>query len=143
MKRLTTVILATLLSALPISGAMARVGDGQPDIASCTAFEYYPLVVNGLAGFNSLLVVTNIDDAIGFFDICIVPFGTSQFNCQFSVQFDPREVRFFDGFDLGIQNGGSAQVYIFGSSGTSSIGASYQFIFSGDSFTAVPPLQFF
>jgi hypothetical protein len=51
-----------------------------PNFIASDRFEFYPLAIDTL-GFQSILVLTNLVESTGSFQICRVPAGTTQFSC--------------------------------------------------------------
>jgi hypothetical protein len=138
-------IAAPFTSGLAVTGdphaaakeAIAAARGANPNFIGGGALEYYPLAIDTL-GFQSLLVLTNIAETTGSFQICRVPAGTTQFSCTGGIRLAPRQTRIFEmrEAEIGLANN-IGQIFIF--SEQNSIGASILFIFSPGGFTAVAP----
>ena len=140
-------IAAPLTSGLAFTGdksevskaAIASLNEVDPNFISNNTFEYYPLAIDTL-GFQSLLVLTNLAETTGSFQICRVPGGTTQFSCTGGIRLAPRQTRIFEMSEPEIAlSNNIGQVFIF--SEQNSFGASTLFIFSPGGFTAVAPQE--
>ena len=141
-------IVAPFTSGLALSGnskpfqdqSIAAVQSAIPNFIASDRFEFYPLAIDTL-GFQSILVLTNLVESTGSFQICRVPAGTTQFSCTGGIQLAPRQTRIFEmrEAEIGLSNN-IGQIFIF--SEQNSVGASTLFIFSPNGFTALPPQEF-
>jgi hypothetical protein len=162
MKRLISQILslggaAALMLATPFA-AVAQFGVGNLDMTEALEnaegadpaffignnYDFYPMLLDNVAGFDSLLAVSSLQDTDGSIQICVVPAGTSQLQCTSGILLPGRATRFFNVGSvgaLGLLQNTTGQVYIF--AGPNTVGASIAFILqqNGQGLTAVSPFQ--
>jgi hypothetical protein len=107
-------------------------------------FDYYPLMLDNVAGFESIIAVSNIQDTDGSIQICVVPAGSSQLQCTAGILLPGRGTLFFPvgaSGPLSLLQNKTGQVYIF--AGPNTFGASIGFIIdqNGQGLTSVVPYQ--
>jgi hypothetical protein len=116
----------------------------QPNFFQGDFVEFYPMLLNNVGGFDSVLVVSNLLDSFGSVDICVVPQGTSQFQCTSGISLGPRQTLFFYAGSgaLTFLRNATGQVWVF--AGPNTFGASMAFILDqgGAGLTSVMPLEF-
>lgn len=146
-KIFTALGLCTALLTAPVVTTQAQekltppeaATDIDPNIVGGGIAEVYPLVVDNVAGFSSLLMMSNLLESGGQFTICTVPQGAQGFICR-GETFGPLQTKFFTMPTLGITNT-TGQMQIF--AGQNSFGASTLLIQDQQgNFTLLPPLQF-
>jgi hypothetical protein len=70
----------------------------------------FPLALSNFAGFDSLLVVSNLSQAVGNFEVCGLPVGATNFVCRGDT-YNPLETKFIDLPTIGLANSaGQVQV---------------------------------
>jgi hypothetical protein len=116
-KLVTTLIAGVML----IAGSLAQAEESRsmsvedasaafPEIVSGNIIEVFPLALSNFAGFDSLLVVSNLSQAVGNFEVCGLPVGATNFVCRGDT-YDPLETKFIDLPTIGLTNSaGQVQV---------------------------------
>jgi hypothetical protein len=70
----------------------------------------FPLALSNFAGFDSLLVVSNLSQATGNFQVCGLPVGATTFVCRGDT-YEPLETKFIGLPTIGLSNSaGQVQV---------------------------------
>jgi hypothetical protein len=116
-KLVTTLIAGVML----IAGSLAQAEESRsmsvedasaafPEIVSGNIIEVFPLALSNFAGFDSLLVVSNLSQAVGNFEVCGLPVGATNFVCRGDT-YNPLETKFIDLPTIGLANSaGQVQV---------------------------------
>ena len=124
--------------------ALANNPNLDPNFFVGNNFDYYPMLLNNVAGYDSLLVVTNMLDTAGFYDVCVIPAGSSSWQCTQNIRLAGRDSHFlYAGRGaLGFLNNTTGQVFVFAEPNT--LGASMGFIIDqgGNGVATVNPYQF-
>jgi hypothetical protein len=127
-----------------VAQAQADNPEMSPEFFTGATFEFYPLLLNNVAGYDSLLAVSNLLDTVGIMDICVVPAGTSQFQCTNGIAIGGRQTLFFSAGvgALNMLQNNTGQVFIF--AGPNTFGTSMAFILDqgGQGLTAIIPFSF-
>jgi hypothetical protein len=124
--------------------ALENAEGADPAFFTGSNFDYYPMLLDNVAGFNSLIAVSNIQDTDGSIQICVVPAGSSQLQCTGGISLPGRGTLFFpvgSAGPLSLLQNKTGQVYIF--AGPNTFGASVGFIIDqqGQGLTSVTPYQ--
>ena len=109
-KLVTTLIAAVML----IAGSLTHAAESRsmsaedasaafPEIVTGNIIEIFPLALSNFAGFDSLLVVSNLAQAFGNFEVCGLPVGAANFVCRGDT-YDPLETKFIDLSTIGLTN---------------------------------------
>ena len=146
-KLVTTLVAGVML----IAGSLAHAAENRsmsvddasaafPEIVVGNYIEVFPMVLSNFAGFDSLLVVSNLSQAIGNFQVCGLPIGATNFVCRGDT-YQPLETKFINLSSIGLSNS-AGQVQVRSIGGT--IGGSGMILFSLNQggISYVPPLTF-
>jgi hypothetical protein len=131
-------------SDMSIDDVKEQIAAANPEFFVGSNFEFYPMLLDNVAGYDSLIAISNLTENIAPFTICVVPSGTASLQCTFNINMNPRETRFlFVGSGpLGLLANTTGQVFI--QAGAGMFGASMAFIIpqQGGGVGVVEPFTF-
>ncbi len=134
------------VSSADLNPIVTYEGDVGPELVGGGCYDIYPVTLNALSGYNSLLAIACLrfgtDTTPCVYDLYILPSGTTSWNVSLGNMLPARSLQFLSLSDIGVGMNRFAQIMILdGSVGGDSFLATRHFIIKGEAFTSDKPIS--